>query len=39
MKTLVEPEDCAAAVLFLASKDARYITGVNLNVNAGNLIV
>ena len=39
MKTLVEPEDCAAAVLFLASKDARYITGVNLNVNAGNIIV
>jgi NAD(P)-dependent dehydrogenase (short-subunit alcohol dehydrogenase family) len=39
MKALVEPEDCAAAVLFLASKDARYITGVNLNVNAGNIIV
>ena len=39
MKTLVEPEDTAAAVLFLASKDARYITGVNLNVNAGNIIV
>lgn len=39
MRTLVEPEDCAAAVLFLASKAARYITGVNLNVNAGNIIV
>lgn len=39
MRTLVEPEDCSAAVLFLASRDARYITGVNLNVNAGNIIV
>ena len=39
MKTLVEPEDTAAAALFLASSDARYITGVNLNVNAGNIIV
>jgi NAD(P)-dependent dehydrogenase (short-subunit alcohol dehydrogenase family) len=39
MRTLVEPEDCAAAVLFLASQAARYITGVNLNVNAGNIIV
>jgi 3-oxoacyl-[acyl-carrier protein] reductase len=39
MKTLIEAEDTAEAVLFLASKDARYITGVNLNVNAGTLIV
>ena len=39
MKTLGEPEDTAAAALFLASSDARYITGVNLNVNAGNIIV
>ena len=39
MRTLVEPEDTSAAALFLASKDARYITGVNLNVNAGNIIV
>ncbi|MEI8278083.1 MAG: SDR family NAD(P)-dependent oxidoreductase [Hyphomicrobiales bacterium] len=39
MKTLIEPEDTAAAALFLASSDARYITGVNLNVNAGNIIV
>ena len=38
MKCLVEPEDTAEAVLFLASGDARYITGVNLNVNAGNLM-
>lgn len=38
MRSLVEPEDAAAAVLFLASAEARYITGVNLNVNAGNLM-
>lgn len=38
MKTLVEPIDAAEAVLFLASPEARYITGVNLNVNAGNLM-
>jgi (+)-trans-carveol dehydrogenase/(-)-trans-carveol dehydrogenase len=34
----VEPEDTAAAVLFLASDDARYITGVALPVDAGALI-
>lgn len=39
MRALVEPEDTSAAALFLASGDARYITGVNLNVNAGNIIV
>jgi NAD(P)-dependent dehydrogenase (short-subunit alcohol dehydrogenase family) len=39
MKVLVEPEDTSAAALFLASSEARYITGVNLNVNAGNIIV
>lgn len=39
MKCLVEPRDCAEAVLFLASNEARYITGVNLNVNAGNIII
>jgi 3-oxoacyl-[acyl-carrier protein] reductase len=38
MKCLVEPADTAEAVLFLASNEARYITGVNLNVNAGNLM-
>jgi 3-oxoacyl-[acyl-carrier protein] reductase len=38
MKCLVEPQDAAEAVLFLASDAARYITGVNLNVNAGNLM-
>lgn len=39
MRNLVEPQDTAEAVLFLASNEARYITGVTLNVNAGNLIV
>lgn len=39
MQCLVEPEDTAEAVLFLASGASRYITGVTLNVNAGNIIV
>jgi 3-oxoacyl-[acyl-carrier protein] reductase len=39
MKTLVEVEDTAQAAVFLASNEARYITGINLNVNAGTLIV
>ena len=38
MRTLVEPQDSAEAALFLASDAARYITGVNLMVNAGNLM-
>jgi NAD(P)-dependent dehydrogenase (short-subunit alcohol dehydrogenase family) len=38
MRHLVEPEDTAEAVLYLASAEARYVTGVSLNVNAGNLI-
>lgn len=33
----VDPEDVANAVLFLASDEARYITGVALPVDAGNL--
>jgi NAD(P)-dependent dehydrogenase (short-subunit alcohol dehydrogenase family) len=37
MSTLVEPRDTAEAVLFLASSESRYITGVNLNVNAGTV--
>lgn len=39
LKHLIEPEDCAEAALFLASKQSRYITGVNLNVNGGTLMV
>lgn len=39
LRVLVEPIDTAEAALFLASDAARHITGVTLNVNAGNLIV
>lgn len=39
MNSIVEPQDCAEAVLFLASNESRYITGININVNAGTLIV
>jgi NAD(P)-dependent dehydrogenase (short-subunit alcohol dehydrogenase family) len=39
LRHLVEPRDIAEAVLFLASEGARYITGINLNVNAGNLMI
>jgi 3-oxoacyl-[acyl-carrier protein] reductase len=38
MRTLVEPVDTAEAALFFASDAARYVTGVTLNVNAGNII-
>ncbi|RDH79586.1 NAD(P)-dependent oxidoreductase [Mycolicibacterium moriokaense] len=34
----VEPEDVANAVLFLASDEARYITGVTLSVDAGGCL-
>ncbi|MCW2491166.1 MAG: hypothetical protein QOH56_4185 [Pseudonocardiales bacterium] len=33
----VEPEDISNAIIFLASEDARYITGVSLPVDAGLL--
>jgi 3-oxoacyl-[acyl-carrier protein] reductase len=39
MRALVEPEDTAEAALFLATDASRYVTGVTLNVNAGNLIL
>jgi len=38
MRNLIEPIDCAKAALFLASEDARYVTGITMMVNAGNLI-
>jgi NAD(P)-dependent dehydrogenase (short-subunit alcohol dehydrogenase family) len=38
MRCLVQVEDSAEAALYLASPEARYVTGINLNVNAGNLM-
>jgi 2-hydroxycyclohexanecarboxyl-CoA dehydrogenase len=35
MRRLGEPEDVAAAVAFLASERARYITGQTLSVSGG----
>ena len=35
---LVQPEDITAAVAFLASDEARHITGVALPVDAGMLV-
>ncbi len=35
LKRIGQPEDVAAAVRFLASEEARYITGHVLNVNGG----
>jgi NAD(P)-dependent dehydrogenase (short-subunit alcohol dehydrogenase family) len=34
----VEPEDISDAVLFLASDESRYVTGLSLTVDAGNTI-
>lgn len=38
MSRIVEVEDVAAAVAFLASSDARMVTGADLVVDGGRLI-
>ena len=35
MKRFGQPEEVAGAVAFLASRDASYITGVEINVDGG----
>ena len=35
---MVEARDVSNAVLFLASDEARYVTGLELTVDAGNTI-
>lgn len=39
MGHLIEPQDVAEAALFLASEGSRYITGINLNVNGGAVMI
>lgn len=35
---IVEPRDISNAVLFLASDEAQYVTGLEFTVDAGNTI-
>ena len=35
LRKIAEPDDIAAAVLFLVSEDSRCITGTTLDVNGG----
>jgi NAD(P)-dependent dehydrogenase (short-subunit alcohol dehydrogenase family) len=39
IKHLVEPQDLSRAVIYLASDDARFITGITLPVDAGSSIL
>lgn len=39
VKRLGRPEEVAAAVLFLSSEEAAFITGQTLHVNGGTLMV
>ncbi|MCW2723013.1 SDR family oxidoreductase, partial [Pseudonocardia sp.] len=34
----IEPRDVSDAVLYLASDESRYVTGLSLTVDAGNTI-
>jgi NAD(P)-dependent dehydrogenase (short-subunit alcohol dehydrogenase family) len=34
----IEPDDVSNAVIFLASDEARYITGISLPIDAGAVI-
>jgi NAD(P)-dependent dehydrogenase (short-subunit alcohol dehydrogenase family) len=34
----VEPADISNAILFLASDESRYVTGLEMRVDAGNTI-
>ena len=34
----IEPEDISSAVLWLASDEARYVTGMQLRVDAGGYL-
>jgi len=38
MRVVIQPEDIAAAVAFLAGPESRYITGQTLHVNAGSFM-
>jgi NAD(P)-dependent dehydrogenase (short-subunit alcohol dehydrogenase family) len=33
---ILEPEDIASSILFLASDAAKFITGQSYNINSGN---
>ena len=35
---MIEPQDVSNAVLFLASDEAQYVTGLELTVDCGNAI-
>jgi NAD(P)-dependent dehydrogenase (short-subunit alcohol dehydrogenase family) len=38
LRRLAEPKEVARVVLFLASEDASYVTGVTLDVNGGRFM-
>jgi len=38
LRRIGTPEDCASAILFLASESSSYITGISLNVNGGSVL-